>query len=177
MGLKIEHLTKYPDLTCLVLDDDGNYFRNKIKTIYPKIDTVEILEGWDIKLSDNVLFPLLYPIEDVMKTIIVNGEEIIPLVELTKIEDRQFNRVLKVFKGTDRTRELNEKYVIHYLDNDGREYYFCFKPETKSFSFYDKNRHLIETLYELRCYDYLHKMHIDLYDLIPNGIAYDFKNK
>ena len=109
------------------------------------------------KLSDVKL--ILRPISDLYKTIIHNGKEIIPIVELAKISTNTLpDREWKIVYSFDGIYYAESKYSDKFRYNE------------KYNAFMDKGC-LTGNQYEL--FDYLHELKIDYRGLIDSGLAVD----
>ncbi len=106
--------------------------------------------------EDYIIKPILRPVSDLYKTIIYEGKEIIPLIELAKLTNPHHN-----YKW-----ELDID-VAHY-DNltfswGGDEFYLeTFDGDSYSYSFVN---------YQLQLFDFLDELKIDYRDLIKNNLA------
>ena len=172
-NLKIEHVAPYLPYALKVLSGDS-------KAVY-ELSGIKIRDGWinyERKIEINgenspryytqeikYCKPLLYPLSCLTKEIEVNGEIFIPIIELTKIEDSQFNRELEINNGAYSR--------LKYLDNEGAIYYLAYYKKYNSFMFMDAKGTALEMLYTYKLYQKLLEWHFDINDLILYGLAID----
>jgi hypothetical protein len=95
--------------------------------------------------------PILRPLSDLYETIIHNGKEIIPIVELAKIHNPNLE-----WKHNQATA-LNQLYEFGYDYDFG---FFCYFQDEKCY---------IYNQYQL--FDFLHELKIDYRGLIDAGLA------
>jgi len=105
----------------------------------------------------NTCKPVLRPLSNLCKTIIHNGKEIVPIVELAKIAFPNTAWIL--------SKDFEEKYCAKYL---GLE--FNFVKHLKSFYIWRVDEDFgVNNQYIL--FDYLHELKIDYRGLIDAGLA------
>ena len=115
--------------------------------------------------------PLLYPLSHLTKEIEVEGKMFIPIVELAKIEDVSFNKVISIYRNDDEC-VLSKFVSISYVDDDNNNLILKFDFTNKSF-------HLriginkIEMLHPFELYKMMYKWNLDINDLISQGLAID----
>ena len=185
--IQIHHLQKFLDcgLTVRHQNFHSNYNGNKfgeLNGLHPLYaNDKEKTKLWHYTTSNNstrqplsYCKPLLHSMTDLVKEITYKGKKIIPLVELAKIEDKNFNRKLEFLES--KIYQFNNKTVLKYIDNDGLIYYLCYFSVFDSFSFYDSHKNKIEMLYTTKLYRELNLMHFDRDDLIGQNLAIDINN-
>jgi len=105
---------------------------------------------WIPNISNDIAKPILRPLSGLYRTIVHNGEEIIPIVELAKI---YIDRDWIFYKSFC----LSGFYEFGYDDG----FFVYFKNEPKH----------LDNQYQL--FDYLHELKIDYRRLIDEGLAID----
>lgn len=125
------------------LDDDGSL-------------NIEFLHDDDLWYSNwmNKVFPLLRPLSDLTKTIKVNGEEFVPLVELAKI-------------ALPTEYELGDFWVLNGYVGSYGGLTFGYTHE----GFYISDRSFHEQCNQLVLFKKLYEWHFDIYGLIEKGLS------
>jgi len=113
--------------------------------------------------------PILRPIQDLYRTIIHNGKEIVPIVELAKMAKTDWNENYKKIG----VWKLNTRVILPRAEFDNLEFTywiggFEFKERTSEHSF---SIWVIHNQYQL--FDYLNGLKIDYRGLIDSGLAID----
>jgi hypothetical protein len=145
-----------------VMDVDGRYppeiYHNK------EIEGFTLCYRIDEKSSGSgpIKFfkPILRPLSDLYKTIIHNGKEIVPIVELAKIAFPGFEWEL----NPNKKEAVCNRYDLYY-----------YKIENCFYSNYTVNGHIITSVIknQYQLFDYMNELKIDYRGLIDAGLAID----
>lgn len=173
MKLKLKHLSAYLPykMSCIVEGyskplpmisayDDG-------QNEYGCGAALQETSGNDFGFNSDEFKLILKPLSLLTKEFESNKEKTIPIIELCKIEDKNFNRVLRIDTSVDGSE-------IYYIDNDGEKYYFGYRTEYNSFYFQNKHKQHIEILHSYNLYQKLYELHFDTFGLIESGLAVNF---
>ena len=104
-------------------------------------------------IDDCSVTPLLYPLSFLTETIIHDGKEEIPLVELAKIEG--------TYKGED-YRVVKD--VLLWLNSDNKEIFFRYSPTYQSF-FKTINDNFYQSTFQLALFQYLFSRRINVFGI------------
>lgn len=164
MKLELKHITPYLPYGLKGKSSSGNFFYMDVN--YNMLGSgieKRSIETW---ISDEYK-PILHPISDIVKEIELNGEKFVPIIELAKISDSDFNIV-------DSTKTKYGLFGVKYYDKDNELIVFAYHSDIHSFaiSFCDNNYILIAG-HQLECFQKLAEWHIDIFGLIDAGLAID----
>jgi hypothetical protein len=101
------------------------------------------------------IIPILRPLSDLYRTITHNGKEITPIVELAKISFPEYS-----WKTMQKFGAFAGSYRFDFYENIR-----CFDCSYKGRG--------VRVDYQVRLFDYLHKLKIDYRGLIDSGLAID----
>ena len=144
---------------------------SEIHTIYCMRDKYFYITGFDGIILIEFCKPILRPLSDLYKTIIHNGKEIVPIVELAKIAfPRHKHFILRPKNGIRDERCVLfcgnlDLYDFEYNSIDSA--FYCFG----SSSGFIREYKLTPNQYQL--FDYLNELKIDYRGLIDVGLAID----
>jgi len=117
--------------------------------------------------SEDFIKPILLPLSDLYRTIIHNGKEIVPIVELARICYSHIQNI-EIRNG------LGGKFCFVDRRLANHQFGFYFEEKTNSFrSVYLANYTDDIVINQYKLFDYLHELKIDYRGLIDAGLAID----
>jgi len=157
--LTLKEIAGYLPYNLKILCDSKNYISTMIGLHSNGIDD-DFGNNWDLEVK-----PILYPLEMLTKTIVHNGVEIIPIVEIAKISN-SVNEILRI----------GDKKVIcgfDFIDGSGEKMRFCYHKITNHFqlTYVDEDFRNDCVLNQLQMFERLHEFHMDIHNLIGRGLA------
>lgn len=121
-------------------------------------------------LDEPAYKPILYPLEMLTKTIVHNGVEIIPIVEIGKLlgfhhlEPEELEDGEIEYGWNERGMEDSQPYSFGYFEKGN----FGVWPD-----YIDRDEHPMYFQTNIEAIQLLHELHFDLYGLIERGLAID----
>lgn len=164
-GLKVmfsDHVPAEPDYITDYIEEVIGYDTDKFEGIVEHILKTEQGEPYLHECK-----PILRPM-DLTKPILIQGEEVISIVELAKISDEDFTMDYIEFR--------TKGYVTgcRYENMEGVEVVFNYSSETKSFNhFTQEYKEQYQVYDQLGLFKWLYAHHFDVENLIGRGLAVD----
>lgn len=176
--LTLEHLSGYLPygLKAEMLDYKSDYVGRQYDVIigvhqWSKNGDWCLLTDGGSKPSFNHIKPILRPLTDLTKEIEVNGEKFVPIIELAKISEKRFSKLIEC--------EENESgYFVGFIGTDEQRFSFVYFHKTKSFLLHSSITTSIgNSVYpanQLEMFNKLYEWHFDIHNLIEQGLAIDY---
>ena len=171
-----------------------------LKVSYDKVGTyirtlsTRIIDGEEVDLDETLRMcyvPILHPLSDLTKEIEVNGEKFVPTIKLLYLyetnyfhEEEHLKCVIfdinSIISCEHKKYELmkQEDFIVTFpveTSNMGTLVYsFTYDPKIRRFAYRDDtNRRPLAVGFQLDLFEKLFEWHIDVYNLIPQGLALD----
>lgn len=146
----------------------GIYNIKDVSNNFKSEDREKILNTDNVDFFIQYVTPKLRPMSDLIKKINHNGKEIIPLVEMHKINNSSVDII-------DISKNSNDVYIVRSRWDDqfyNGGYKFIYNDDRKSFYLIDSNdNNLLYLNDQYQLYNMLFELHFDFFGLIEKGLA------
>jgi len=160
----------------LTLEQWCAYLPYKLKVIHARKrgniqNTTELTPSDFVWLKNQgYVKPILRPLSDLTKEIKVDGKKFVPIVELSKISEKRFSKLIEC-------KENEDGYFVGFIGTDEQRFSFVYFHKTKSFLLHSSITTSIgNSVYpanQLEMFNKLYEWHFDIHNLIEPGLAID----